>query len=393
MKIIYFDCFSGISGDMLLGGLADLGADLSLVQDQLNEFLPQKIELQVTSRLVNGIRGTDAAVISEPASSYKHLPDLLKIVGKSPLTPAERDTAAHVFTRLAAAEAHIHGVSLNEVHFHELGAIDTLVDVIGFFLAVRQLSIDEFFCSPLPLARGIAPMCHGHYPLPAPATMELLKGVPCYGVESEIELITPTGAAIATTVCSNFGPFPPAITERIGYGAGKKQRPDVPNLIRVISGQLTPKAYKEEMVAIIETNIDDMNPEYLSRLFERFFQIDGALDILVQNVMMKKNRAGFQIQCIVRPDTITSFVDLILAETSTLGVRHRLEHRTVRPRRLQQLSTRWGPATVKVWTDRDGSARFAPEYDSCRNLAEIAGVSLPRVYEEVWRLADKELGE
>ncbi|NLB18863.1 MAG: nickel pincer cofactor biosynthesis protein LarC, partial [Syntrophomonadaceae bacterium] len=384
MRIVYFDCFSGVSGDMLLGGLAALGADLTLVQDQLNEFLPQKVALQVSPQLVNGIMGTDVSVIGEPSASYKHLPEILDILKQSSLTTAEINAASQVFSRLATAEAHIHGVSLEKIHFHELGAIDTLVDVIGFFLAIRQLSIDEFYCSPLPLARGFASMSHGVYPLPAPATTELLKGIPCYGVESDIELVTPTGAAIITTVCSDFGPFPAATPEKIGYGSGKKRRPDVPNLIRVISGQMTPTTHGEEIIGIIETAIDDMNPEYLSRLFELFFQIDGALDISVQNVLMKKNRAGFQIQCLVRPDTIPTFVEFLLEETSTLGVRHRQEKRTIRPRHLQQITTRWGPAIIKVWKDRDGSVRFTPEYDSCRSLAETAKVSLPRVYEEVW---------
>jgi uncharacterized protein (TIGR00299 family) protein len=295
----------------------------------------------------------------------------------------ERASALKIFTRLASCEANIHGVPVDKVHFHELGAIDTLVDVIGFLLALRQLEVDEIHCSPLPMPRGLVKMSHGHYPLPAPATLELLKGIPCYGVEANIELVTPTGAAIVTTLCQSFGPLPSMTINQVGYGAGKYDRPDIPNLIRVISGDTAGSLLQEETIGVIETNIDDMNPEYFSRLFERFFELNGALDLSVQHVLMKKNRPGFHVQCLVHPDFIRSFVDLLLEETSTLGVRYHLEKRFCVPRRSEEVMTRWGRAVVKIWECSDGSIRVAPEYESCRALAAQAGIALRRVVDEV----------
>jgi uncharacterized protein (TIGR00299 family) protein len=383
LNILYFDCFSGVSGDMLLGALAALGADLSLVQEELNQFLPQPVELSAKSVVVQGITASDIVLGNTSSATFAGLVEVTDILQRSSLSANEKEAALKVFTRLANCEARIHGVPVDQVHFHELGAIDTLVDVIGFILALRQLDIKEMYCSPLPMPRGLVKMAHGHYPLPAPATVELLKGIPCYGVDAGIELVTPTGAAIVSTLCKNFGPFPSMIISGVGYGAGKYRRSDVPNLLRAVSGVTASLSVKEEKIGVIETNIDDMSPEFFSRLFERFFEIDGALDLSVQDILMKKNRPGFKIQCLVRPDCIRTFVDLLLDETSTLGVRYRFENRLVLPWHSEEVITPWGKAVVKVWKSSDGSVRMAPEYESCRNLAAQAGIPMRRVIDEI----------
>ena len=383
MNILYFDCFSGVSGDMLLGALVALGADLSLVEKELNLFLPQQITLTAKPVVVQGITSWDVVVGNTSSVTFTGLREVTDILQRSPLSDHEKELSLEVFTRLAACEAKIHGVSIDQVHFHELGAIDTIVDIAGFLLALRQLNIQEIYCSPLPMPRGLVKMAHGRYPLPAPATLELLKGIPCYGVEADIELVTPTGAAILSTLCRRFGPLPSMTIGNAGYGAGKNRRPDVPNLLRVVSGTAARSHLKEETVGVIETNIDDMSPEYFSRLFERFFELDGALDLSVQNILMKKNRPGFQVKCLVHPDHIRSFIDLLLEETSTLGVRYRLENRLVQPWRLEEVTTPWGKAMVKVWQSGDGTLRAAPEYESCRALAAQAGIPMRQVIAQI----------
>lgn len=383
MNVLYFDCFSGVSGDMLLGALADLGADMSLVEKELNMFLPQPITLATKPVVVQGITSLNAVVGNAFSATFAGLDEVTAILERSPLSDHEKGDALEIFTRLATCEARIHGVPVDQVHFHELGALDTMVDIVGFLLALRQLQIQEMHCSPLPMPRGLVKMAHGRYPLPAPATLELLKGIPCYGVEADIELVTPTGAAIISTLCKSFGPLPSMTIGNVGYGAGKTCRPDVPNLLRVISGSICGSHLKEEIVGVIETNIDDMSPEYFSRLFERFFELDGALDLSVQSILMKKNRPGFQVKCLVHPDHISSFIDLLLEETSTLGVRYRMENRLVRSWHSEEVMTPWGRAMVKVWECTDGSLRIAPEYESCRALAAQAGIPMRRVIDHI----------
>ena len=370
---------------MLLGALAALGADLSMVEEELNRLLPQPVELLVKPVVVQGIKASDVIVGNTSSATFAGLAEVIDILKRSSLSQDEKAAALKIFTRLAASEARIHGVPIDQVHFHELGAIDTLADVIGFLLALRQLDIQEMYCSPLPMPRGLVKMAHGYYPLPAPATLELLKGLPCYGVEEDIELVTPTGAAIVSTLCKGFGPFPSMTITGVGYGAGKSRRSDVPNLLRVVSGTAVESLAKEETVGVIETSIEDMSPEYFSRLFERFFELDGALDLSVQSILMKKNRPGFKVQCLVHPHYIRSFIDFLLDETSTLGVRYRLENRLVLPWHMEEVMTTWGQAVVKVWKSTDGSPRMAPEYESCRTLAAQAGIPMRQIIDEIMR--------
>ncbi|NLW45359.1 MAG: nickel pincer cofactor biosynthesis protein LarC [Syntrophomonadaceae bacterium] len=383
MNILYFDCFSGVSGDMLLGALAALGADLSLVEKELNQILPQPVALQVKPVVVLGIAASDVTVVNATSAAFTGIDELKSILEHSHLADDEKAAALKIFTRLAASEARVHGVPIEKVHFHELGTVDTLVDVIGFLLALRQLNVKTLYCSPLPMPRGFLNMAHGKYPLPAPATLELVKGLPCYGVDADIELVTPTGAAILGALCQGFGAFPSMTIREVGYGAGKSRRSDVPNLLRAVLGTEAQTQLKDEVIAVIETNIDDMSPEYFSYLFERFYEMEGALDLSVQSIVMKKNRPGFQVTCLVRPDCIRSFAELLLTETSTLGVRYRLESRLVQPWHMEEVTTPWGTAAVKVWKTRDGSIRIAPEYESCRALAVRAGLPLYQVVNQI----------
>lgn len=386
MRFLYFDCFSGISGDMALGALADLGADLGLIENQLNSFLPVPVTLKTDKVLVSGISAVNVSVDCTGSPRPTRIKDIYAIIGKSRLLDNEIAPIISVFNRIAECEASIHGVSIDDIHFHEIGAIDTLVDVIGFYMALKQLRIDQCYSSPVPLARGILPMHHGAYPLPAPAALALLKDVACYGVDTDIELVTPTGAALLTSCCSSYGPVPPMTLRRIGYGAGKSHRHDVPNVLRVILGETVNSDICDE-IGVLETNIDDMNPELFSRLYDKFFSMPGALDISVEQIIMKKNRPGFKITCLVTADTISPFSNLLLSETTTIGVRYRTEKRVTLPREVITISTKWGDVQVKAWTDPNGISRYAPEYDSCKDLSESSGVPVWLIYEETIGIA------
>ncbi|MGE5423022.1 MAG: nickel pincer cofactor biosynthesis protein LarC [Ignavibacteriales bacterium] len=389
MRILYFDCFSGISGDMALGALADIGADLSIIEKQLNSFLPVPVAIRSKKVVISGITATDAAVDCAGSPRLTTYKDIVSMVNNCSQIFPDAEVILNVFRRIGECEAAIHGVDIEDIHFHEIGAIDTLVDVIGFHLALRQLGIDKCYSSPVPLSKGILPMHHGSYPLPAPAALALLKDVPCYGVEAGMELVTPTGAALLTSVCQAFGPMPALTLRSIGYGAGKKHRHDVPNLLRIILGE-TPSQTTHDTIGVLETNIDDMNPELFSNLFDRFFSLDGALDMTIDNVIMKKNRPGFKIQCLVRTDMIPLFADFLLSETSTLGVRHRIEQRIIVSRNIITVPTPWGEARIKTWQDPSGLARFAPEYDSCKLLADRASIPLWQVCETALMIARRQ---
>ncbi|MGE5372942.1 MAG: nickel pincer cofactor biosynthesis protein LarC [Solirubrobacterales bacterium] len=379
MRTVYFDCFSGISGDMLLGALIDLGADPVALQNELNGFLPEPVRLEISRQVINGISATDVHVACDVRPPLRHLSDIESIINESTLFPDIKTRSLAIFRNLARNEARVHGSTPEHVHFHEVGAIDTLVDVIGSLLCLKALGISECYSSPIPLSRGMIPMQHGLYPGPGPAVLAILEGVPCYGVDESMELVTPTGAAILREVSQHYGPIPVMQLGPIGYGAGKSRRTGIPNVLRLLSGTITPNMISDQ-VAVIETTIDDMNPEFFSFLFERFFEIPGALDFVVTPILMKKSRPGFDIRMLVRPDSMQQAIALLVSETSTLGVRWRLENRFLVPREIQEIATPLGSALVKTWKTLDGSVRFAPEYQSCLLLATAEGIPLIECY-------------
>ncbi|MGE5397526.1 MAG: nickel pincer cofactor biosynthesis protein LarC [Chitinophagales bacterium] len=383
MKIAYFDCFSGISGDMILGALCDLGADLKEIEGALNELLSLPIKLDRNRVTIKGISATDVLIDYPKTHRLASFSEIKALIENSSLEHVDKERSLAVFDRLADAESAIHGVSKDNVHFHELGDLDTIIDIVGSIIALRQLQIGKICSSPIPLSRGFVSTMHGLYPLPAPAALALLRGVPCEGVPDDIELVTPTGAAILTTLCDCYSNIPDMKILSIGYGAGKLVRKDIPNVLRIVQGEVV-SISSVEQVGVIETNLDDSTPELLSALFERFFSLEGSLDLTVTPTIMKKNRPGLTIQCLVVPSLVPAFTDLLFRETTTIGVRYRIENRYTMARYEDFLDTRWGRVKVKRWIDPDGNKRVSPEYESCKAISDRYGVSVRQVYEEIW---------
>lgn len=297
-----------------------------------------------------------------------------------------------VFAKLAAAEAQVHGVPPEHIHFHEIGALDTIVDIVGAFICLDMLKVSQVYASPLPWSHGFVDIEHGRYPLPAPATALLLKSVPCFSAPVAMELVTPTGAALITSIAASFGPMPDCTPLAIGYGAGAKVREDrVPNLLRVVKAGLNPSlGAGQEVVAVLEAEVDDLNPELLGYLFEALIQDEDVLDLYTSPVTMKKNRTGFLLTIIARPAAIDKVVGMLFRESTTLGVRHRLQARTVLPRHYESIETPWGPVRIKVAHLPEGELRAKPEYEDCRAIAAAHHLPLPQVYAAVNQLLNQQ---
>ena len=387
--IIYFDCYSGISGDMALGALLDGGADLKEIRAVLAGLKLQGWSLGAEKIKRGGIAGTRALVCLDGVeTAERHLNEILEILDRADLPRPVGANSRKVFERLAEAEAAVHGISVDQVHFHEVGALDAIIDIVGTCAALYLLQADRVICSPLPAGRGEIKSAHGRLPLPAPATLELLAGrrVPVEGKDSGFELVTPTGAALVTALADSFGPIPAFNIGAVGYGAGSID-PGYPNYLRVLIGSAGPLAgsYEEE-VAIIETNIDDLSPEIYSYLMDKLFAA-GALDVYYTPAQMKKNRPGVLLSVLAPPEKISSIQDLLFKETTTLGFRLTTARKVMRPRAVETVETRWGPVRVKYTPSPEGCfpLHYGPEYEDCRAVAEQSGLPL----KEVYRLVDQ----
>jgi len=383
--LAYCDCFSGISGDMLLGALLDAGLDEERLRRVLAALALPGWELIVERVTIQGLRARRVQVrLAESFShQHRHLGDIQTLLASAPLPPGVRERALAVFTRLAAAEAAVHGCRPEEVHFHEVGAVDALVDVVGAVAGLAELGVDMLVASPLPLARGWVRCEHGSLPLPAPAVCELLRDVPVLGVELEQELVTPTGAAILRGLDCRFGPLPPMVLEAVGHGAGSSERRDGrPNLLRLMLGRSHDPAEAQE-VEVIETQLDDFQPEIWPHVSERLLAA-GVLDLSLCPILMKKGRPGFLLRVICDPAHALEARRLILSETSAIGLRFRRERRWTLPRQSATVATPWGAARVKCIDTPDGPV-LTPEYEDCRRLALEAGVPLRAVYAAVAR--------
>ncbi|MGE5415692.1 MAG: nickel pincer cofactor biosynthesis protein LarC [Acidobacteriota bacterium] len=381
MQVLYFDCFSGISGDMALGALVNLGAKVSEIEDIVASIFHLRLSITESSRSVNHISASDIEI---ECDDHVHLHNFNLIsdkISNSDLFNEDKQLIISIFNRIAKAEAKIHGTSIDEVHFHEIGAIDTIVDVVGTILALRQLGVSQCFSSPIPLSRGLKQMHHGIYPIPAPATLALLEHVSCYGVDSDIELVTPTGAAIITSLTDKFGKIPEMTIDAVGYGSGKSIRHDAPNVLRIIKGSISRTL--DSGIGIIETNIDDMNPELFSYLFEEFFNLDGAVDLSILNILGKKNRPGFKIECLVKPNHIHDIANWIIANTTTLGVRTRIDNRITVVRETETITTKLGYVKIKSWLDPNHGKRYAPEYEECKRIAQANNIPIIDVYKSI----------
>jgi len=383
MRIAYGDLIGGVSGDMFVGALLDLGLPLDKLMSELKKLPGLNYRLEVTKKTVHGIRATRFRVVcgrKEPERSWSEIRGLIR---QSALDAEIKEKTLQIFARLAEAEGKIHGVAPDKVHFHEVGATDSIVDIISAAIAIHHLKIDSFHFSRIPLGRGVARSRHGPLPLPGPATLELLKGLPVQWIDLNGETVTPTGAAIIATLGSHFGDAPRMTIEKIGYGAGQKEFPDRPNLFRVILGA-DEAPWKQDEMLVIETNIDDMNPEFYDYALDRLFAA-GARDVFLSAIQMKKNRPGTLLSVIAEPSLREKLLGIIFRETSTIGVRYYPVNRMILKRTSKKLKTPFGTVKIKIIEEPEGTKRAMPEYDDLRRIAAAKKIPLKVLYDEVLR--------
>ena len=385
MRTLYFDCFAGASGDMILGAMVAAGVDPNFLQEQLSLLSVSGFHVEFETVNRAGLSATYARVETAPEHKHRHLADIKEIIDRSGLSESVKQRAAQIFTRLAEAEARVHNEPVDHVHFHEVGALDAIVDVVGAAICFDFLKIDRFVCSPLHVGSGMVQMAHGRFPIPPPAVAELLKGVPFYSGDVKGELLTPTGAAIITTVCDDYGPIPRMMTESTGYGAGTREYPDFPNVLRVFVGETESNLPTDERLWMIETNLDDASPQIIGHVMDRVLE-SGALDCFFTPVQMKKNRPGVLLSVLCAPEEKEAVMKLLFMETTTLGVRSYEVGRRALQRSVVRVETQYGPIDVKV-AHLDGRVvNEMPEFEQCREAAAKANVPLKTV-EEAARLA------
>jgi uncharacterized protein (TIGR00299 family) protein len=423
-RILYFDCFSGISGDMTIGALLDLGIDQDLFLAELNKIHLDEFEIEIKKGLKKGISGTDFTVhlthqehsheehthdheddhnhhehthdhhhdhSHEHEHTHEHhhtekphdhahtrnLSDIYKIIDSSNLSEYVKTASKKIFLIVAEAEAKIHAKTIDEVHFHEVGAVDSIVDIVGAAICLEMLHIDEIQCSDINLGSGFVHCEHGVFPVPAPATLEILKGVPVYSKNAKKELTTPTGAAILKALCSEFGSLPEFIIEKIGYGLGKRDM-ETPNVLRVIVG----KKKSPSTLTMLETNIDNMNPEIYSYLFPKLLD-NKALDVFVTPILMKKNRPANILSVLCNEETVEQLEEILFTETSTLGIRKYKVEREELERKFDKVNTKHGVITVKYAFRNGKLLKFTPEYEDCRLIAEKTNIPLIQIINEI----------
>jgi len=399
MRIAYFDCFSGISGNMILGALLDAGLNFK-------EFKKRLSGLKLTPRLRSGQaayslqlkkvnkRGLSAtyfdvndkpvfrkiSVRAQDFVPHRNLSSIISIIRKSKLSSSVKRRSIAIFTRLAKAEAKVHGVSVEKVHFHEVGAIDAIIDIVGACIALEMLGIEEIYSSPLPLSKGFVKTAHGKLPLPAPAAVELLKGFPTYGTDIKGELVTPTGAAIITTLAKDFGTAPALDLKASGCGAGKYEF-EHPNILRVLIGDKAENIGKDT-VYLIETNIDDMNPQFYDHVMSLLFKA-GALDVWLENIQMKKNRPGIKLSVLLNKGDLKDISGIILCETTSLGLRLREVSRIKAKRSFKTIKTKFGKVRLKIGELNGKIVNVMPEYEDLKKAAQKAGKPLKIIYNSV----------
>jgi uncharacterized protein (TIGR00299 family) protein len=389
MKLAYFDCFSGISGDMVLGALLHAGVPLEHLREELNGLAVPGWEIHADKVWKNGMAATYVRVQTQETHTHRSLSTIEGILQKSKLANPVRENATAIFRKLGEAEAAVHDVPIEKIHFHEVGAVDAIVDIVGACIGFCSLGIERFACSPLNVGGGTAKMAHGVLPVPAPATARLLLGKPTYSTGVQKELVTPTGAAIVATLCDTFGPQPPMTVSAIGYGAATADLEGQPNVLRLMVGESAEKLEGEygEEIRVIEANLDDLNPQVYGYFVERALAA-GALDVFTTAVQMKKNRPGTLLTVLCKPGDEAKFQDLIFAETTTFGVRSYTTQRRVLPREWETVATRYGEVRMKLARVNGQVLQISPEYEDCRKLAEEKAVPLQRVMQEAmhaWR--------
>jgi len=434
MKIAYFDCFSGASGDMILGALVDAGLSLEHLTGELAKLNLSHYHIAAKKVVKQGLGGTQMLIDLErdrhfevghhheegfhnhhhnhhhgrhqdhhhdhhshrghecqrpPRHEHRNFHDIKNLIEASPLDEAVKHQSLQIFTRLAEAEAQVHRTSIEQIHFHEVGALDSIIDVVGAAIGFQALGIEKIYCSPLEVGSGTVVCAHGTLPVPAPATLELIKGKPVYSSGVQGELLTPTGAAILTTLAAAFGAMPAMTVEASGYGAGTLDTHG-PNLLRVSIGEAaeTAQGFQVERAAVIETNIDDMNPQLYDYLIQKMLDM-GALDVFLAPIQMKKNRPGTLVSVICQVEAVEKFAEFLLQETTTIGLRWRVDHRLKADRSMRTVETRYGPVRFKVAHLGDQTVNISPEYEDCKRLALEKSLALRDVMEEAGSMAVK----
>ena len=378
MRIAYFDCFSGISGDMTLGALVDAGVDPRALQAAIGGLgLPAELAFETVRR--GGFRATHARVIAPPEHAHRHLHHIEAMIDKAGITPRQADLAKRIFRRLGEAEAAAHGMDIQKIHFHEVGAVDSIVDIVGAAVGLDLLGVERIEASPVPPGRGSVRAAHGRMPLPAPGTAELLRGIPLAESTAEGEQTTPTGAAILATVAEAFGPLPAMTIAAIGLGAGTREVPDVANILRLFVGELAP-SFGADRVWVLETNLDDLPGEVVGYATAQLLAA-GALDAYVTPIQMKKNRPGVMISALCEEAKVPELEAILFRETTTLGIRRYPVSRHKLRREAATVETPLGPIRGKLGWIEGRPPQFSPEYDDCARVATERGVAIRDVYQ------------
>jgi len=383
--LAFFDCFSGISGDMTLGALIDLGVPVQWLKNTLQKMPLTGFDLLVKPTSRRGISAKRVVVHAHEDTKSRNYTEIKSLIGNSTLPKNVKEISLGIFEKLATAESGIHGLPKEKVHFHEIGGIDAIVDIVGTALCIDYLGIKRIIASRIPVGTGFVTCEHGTLPVPAPATVSILSGAPVYGSGIAHELVTPTGAAIITTLAEFFETMPNMVIDKIGYGAGKRDHESIPNVLRIITGT-APDDLKDTIV-VVETCIDDMNPEIFGFMMDRLFE-DGALDVYWIPIFMKKNRPGTLVQVLCEQNRKDAVIHRILSESTSLGVRYYSVQRRLLARDHIQVKTSYGNLQVKRIKGPDGTLRYAPEYEICKRIAIEKNIPIRRVYDTLAKDVD-----
>ncbi|MCP4230409.1 MAG: nickel pincer cofactor biosynthesis protein LarC [bacterium] len=390
MKIAYFDCFSGISGDMIIGALLDTGQDIAALRAELDKLGLSGFSVDSRKVEKNGILGTKFDVNVPEKPEPRRWTGIKLLIEESSLDDEVRETALRIFENLAGAEAEVHGIPVEKVHFHEVGAIDSIVDIVGIAITLKLMDIDGVYASKVHVGSGFVECEHGIFPVPAPATIKLLEGKPIYSTGIGAELVTPTGAAVITTLAADFGDIPQMTVSSVGYGAGSRDLP-IANLLRVIIGERAMDGYERDEVVLIETNLDDVSAEIISFTVEKLLK-NGALDVYTSPIYMKKNRPATKLSVIADANDTDRLSDIIFEQTSTFGIRLQNFGRKKLKRRIETVETEFGPARVKVGEVGGRVLNVVPEYEDCKRISEERDVEFHLVYDEVKKAGKDKFG-
>ncbi len=388
MKILYFDCPMGISGDMCLGALIDLGVDWGRILKELKKLPIERFEVKIAKEQRHSISGTTFRVHHARTHEHRSFKDIKKILTRAALSKDVLDLSLSIFSAIAVAEGKVHGIAAEDVEFHEVGAIDSIVDIVGAAIALKSLDIDRFYSSPIPLGAGWVTTMHGRLPIPAPATLEILKGVPIAPSTAPFELTTPTGAAIVKTVAHGFLNMPSMVVEKVGYGAGKKDFKENANVLRLIAGSASAAPADGKKVVVMETNIDDMSPQVAGYLMERLYG-KGALDVFFTPVQMKKNRPAVLLTIIADAEDRDMLLDVVFSESTSIGVRAYPVERFCLERAAKKVKTPYGEIRVKISIRGGKIVNSQPEYEDCRLIAREKGVPLKKVIDAARSVVEK----